>query len=516
MNQISPMKSSEPGTAPLPTLPPEGGRASDRVRTDHLAPNSSHLQGGGREGGCNESGVSTPEPTNPNIRYALAALCLSMLMPSLDTSIAQMGLPILAQGFGASFQAVQWVVLSYLLTITTLIVSAGRLGDIVGRRRLLLGGVALFTLASLFCGLAQDLPQLIVARAVQGIGAAIMMALTTAMVGEIVPKARTGSAMGLLGTMSAIGTCMGPSLGGALISGFGWRAIFLVNIPVGLINLALAWKYLPRTDIPATRPRFDIPGTIVLAATLAAYALAMTWGEGHFTAINLALLVAAVIGIVAFIQVQARVAAPLLRLAMFRDRNLSVGLTSNVIVFAVIVTTFIVGPFYLTHVLGLTPGEMGLAMSAGPLVSASTGIPAGRLVDRLGFTTMTRIGLLGMALGLIAFIFAPGLFGVAGYVGANILVTAHYALYQAANNTSLMRDVAPEQRGIVGGMVSLSRNLGLVTGAAMLGAVFAIAAGGDATTAAAGDVAFAMRVTFGTAAGMIAAALALRLLQKRG
>jgi EmrB/QacA subfamily drug resistance transporter len=438
-----------------------------------------------------------------------------MLMPSLDTSIAQMGLPILAQGFGASFQAVQWVVLAYLLTITTLIVSAGRLGDIVGRRRLLLIGVALFTLSSLFCGLAQDLPQLVIARGVQGMGAAIMMALTTAMVSEIVPKARIGAAMGLLGTMSAVGSCMGPSLGGLLIAGFGWRAIFLINIPVGLINLALAWKYLPLSVIPTTRPRFDIIGTIVLAATLAAYALAMTWGEGHFTAINLALLLASLVGLVAFIQVQARVAAPLLRLAMFRDRPLSVGLTSNVIVFAVIVTTFIVGPFYLTHVLRLTPGEMGLAMSAGPLVSALTGIPAGRLVDRLGFTAMTRIGLLGMALGLVAFTLAPGMFGVAGYVAANVLVTIHYALYQAANNTGLMRDVAPEQRGIVGGMVSLSRNLGLVTGAAVLGAVFAIAAGGDATVAGATDLAFAMRVTYGTAAAMITAALALRLLEKR-
>jgi MFS family permease len=166
-----------------------------------------------------------------------------MLMPSLDTSIANVGLPTLAQAFGASFQAVQWIVLAYLLAITTLIVSVGRLGDIVGRRRLLLAGIGLFTLASLLCGLASWLWLLIAARAAQGLGAAIMMALTVALASETVGKARTGSAMGLLGTMSAIGTTLGPSLGGVLIAGFGWRVIFLVNLPLGILNFLYAGRH---------------------------------------------------------------------------------------------------------------------------------------------------------------------------------------------------------------------------------------------------------------------------------
>jgi len=168
----------------------------------------------------------------PSARWALASLSLSMLMPSLDTSIANAGLPTLAQAFTASFQAVQWIVLAYLLAITTLIVSVGRLGDIVGRRPLFLAGIGLFTVASLLCGVAPTLWLLIAARAAQGLGAAIMMALAVALVGETVPKAKTGSAMGLLGTMSAIGTTLGPSLGGVLIAGLGWRTIFLVNVPL--------------------------------------------------------------------------------------------------------------------------------------------------------------------------------------------------------------------------------------------------------------------------------------------
>jgi MFS family permease len=144
-----------------------------------------------------------------SVRWALASLSLSMLLSALGTSIANVGLPTLAQVFEASFQQVQWIVLAYLLAITTLIVSVGRLGDLTGRRRLLLGGIGVFTLASALCGLAPTLGLLIGARVLQGLGAAIMMALTMAFVSETVPKERTGSAMGLLGTMSAIGTAMG-------------------------------------------------------------------------------------------------------------------------------------------------------------------------------------------------------------------------------------------------------------------------------------------------------------------
>src|SRR5689334_9053117 len=175
-----------------------------------------------------------------SLRWALAGLSLAVLLSSLGTSIANVALPTLAQAFAASFQQVQWIVLAYLLAVTALIVGVGRLGDIVGRRRLLLAGAALFTTASALCGLAPALSMLIAARAAQGLGAAVMMALAMALVGETVAKHRTGSAMGLLGTMSAIGTALGPSLGGILIAGAGWRAVFLVNVPLGIVALLLA------------------------------------------------------------------------------------------------------------------------------------------------------------------------------------------------------------------------------------------------------------------------------------
>ena len=170
--------------------------------------------------------------TTSSVRWALASLALSVLLSSLGTSIANVALPNFAEAFNASFQAVQWIVIAYLLAITTLIVSAGRLGDMIGRRRLLLIGISLFSLASLLSAVAPTLGLLITARALQGLGAAIMMALAMAFVGETVPKEKTGSAIGLLGTMSAIATALGPSLGGVLIAGLSWRAIFLINLPL--------------------------------------------------------------------------------------------------------------------------------------------------------------------------------------------------------------------------------------------------------------------------------------------
>ena len=299
--------------------------------------------------GSHEPTPALPTALPDSTRWVLAGLSLSMLLSALGTSSANVALPALAQAFNASFQEVQWVVLAYLLVITTLIVSAGRLGDITGRRRLLLAGIFLFTLASLLCGVAPSLSLLIAARAVQGLGAAIMMALTMALVGETVPKAKTGSAMGLLGTMSAIGTALGPSLGGVLIAGFGWRAIFFVNVPLGLVTLLLAYRTPPieKQEAKTARTSFDHVGTLLLALTLGAYALAVTTGRGSFGVVNVALLFTAVIGIGLFVLAESKAASPLIRLTLFRSPLLSAGFAMSALVTTVVMATLVVGPFYL-------------------------------------------------------------------------------------------------------------------------------------------------------------------------
>jgi EmrB/QacA subfamily drug resistance transporter len=443
--------------------------------------------------------------------WALASLSLAVLLSSLGTSIANVGLPALARAFGASFQGVQWVVLAYLLAITTLIVSVGRLGDVVGRRRLLLAGIALFTAASAACGAAPTLWMLVAARAAQGLGAAVMMALAMAFVGETVPKERTGSAMGLLGTTSAIGTALGPSLGGVLIAGLGWRAIFLVMVPLGIAALLLAHRHLPADR--AGKPQavgFDRTGTLLLALTLAAYALAMTMGRGRFGLLNAALLLGAALGIGLFVRAERTAASPLIRLAMLRDRVLRAGLTTSALVSTVIMATLVVGPFYLSRALGLDAARVGLVLSVGPLVAALTGAPAGRLVDRLGARSPTLAGLAGMAAGCLTLSMLPASLGAAGYIAPIVIVTAGYALFQTANNTAVMAEVPAEQRGVVSGMLNLSRNLGLITGASVMGAVFALASrASDITTAHPAAVATGMHITFAVAAGLIAVALGI-------
>lgn len=448
----------------------------------------------------------------PSVRWALASLSLSMLLSSLGTTSVNVALPTLAEAFHATFQDVQWIVLAYLLAVTTLIVSVGRLGDITGRRRLLLAGIILFTTASVLCGAAPTLPLLIAARGVQGLGGAIMMALTMAFVGETVPKAKTGSAMGLLGTMSAIGTALGPSLGGILIDGLGWRAIFFVNVPLGLVTLLLACRYLPADGRKprADRAGFDNVGTLLLALTLVAYALAMTIGRGGFGPLNLTLLLAASFGTGLFVLAEARVASPLIQLAMFRDPVLSASLAISALVSTVVIATLVVGPFYLSRGLGLDSAFVGLVMSVGPIVSALSGVVAGRLVDRLGAPFMVVVGLIGMAAGSIALSVLPTIFGIAGYIAAIAVLAPGYQLFQAANNTSVMMDVRPDQRGVISGLLNLSRNLGLITGASVMGAVFALASmTADVTTAHPDAVTTGMQTTFAVAAGLIVVALAL-------
>jgi EmrB/QacA subfamily drug resistance transporter len=449
-----------------------------------------------------------------SVRWTLASLSLSMLMPSLDTSIANAGLPTLAQAFDASFQEVQWIVLAYLLAITTLIVSVGRLGDLIGRRRLLLTGIGIFTLSSLACGVAPSLGWLVGARAVQGLGAAIMLALTVAFVGETVPKAQAGSAMGLLGTMSAIGTTLGPSLGGMLIAGAGWQSIFLINVPLGVLNIWLAYRYLPADALraKARRTGFDKAGTLLLALTLGAYALAMTIGHGDFGPLNIALLLTAVFGVGLFIFVETTVASPLIKLALFREPGLSASLAMSTLVSTVMMATLVVGPFYLSGALGLGTALVGFVLSVGPLVAALTGMPAGRLVDRFGTRRMTLFGLAAMVLGTGALSMMPADFGLLGYLAPIAVITASYALFQAANNTAIMTDIRPDQRGVIAGMLSLSRNLGLITGASVMGAVFAFAsATADITTASPAAIASGMRITFAVAMVLIVLALVVAL-----
>lgn len=445
-------------------------------------------------------------------RLRLAALSLAMLLPSLGTSIANVALPTLATAFQAPMANVQWVVISYLLAVTTLIVGAGRLGDMLGRRRVLLFGIGLFAVSSAFGAFAQNLWLLVALRAVQGLGAAIMMALTVASVSDMVPKDRTGRAMGLLGTVSAVGTALGPSLGGVLINAFGWPALFGFMALASTAAFAFGRQVFPADIAETNKPfAFDFSGMLLLAVSMGAYALATTVGGAAPGVVNVGLAVLAVIGIALFVAVERRAAVPLVQLALLQDRALTAGLVSMGLISTIMMATLVVGPFYLTGVLGLGPVQTGLAMSVGPVVSALTGIPAGRLVDRYGEAAVTYTGLLGVTVGSFLMLLLPGPFGVAGYVGGLAIITASYAVFQAANNTAVMNTASTERRGVTSALLGLSRNLGLITGASAMGAVFALGSSGTGLFGLGTGGEAGLQLTFAVAAVLAGAALGLAI-----
>jgi MFS family permease len=457
------------------------------------------------------TGISTVQAvTRPGPR--LVALSLAMLLPSLGTSIVNVALPTLATAFDASFQDVQWVVISYLLAVTALIVGVGRLGDMLGRRRLLLTGIAVFVAASASCIFAPTLWVLVAARGVQGLGAAIMMALTIASVGDMMPKDRTGSAIGLLGTVSAIGTALGPSLGGALIAWFGWPAVFIFMSCTGVVAFVVGQRVFPADAVVARKQsRFDVAGMLLLAASLGAFALSTTRGGATFGPSGVVLAGISAFFLIAFVAVEARTLDPLIQLRLLRDGTLTAGLMSMALVSTIVMATLVVGPFYLSGGLGLTAVEVGLVMSIGPAVSALTGVPAGRLVDRLGAVIVMVAGLISVIAGAVFIAFLPGRFGVIGYGCGLVLATAGYALFQAANTTSIMNGAPQDRRGVTSALLGLARNLGLVSGASAMGAMFALGSRGIAVLGLAPGPDGGLRLTFALAAMLGCLALASTL-----
>ncbi len=448
--------------------------------------------------------------------WATVPLALAVLLASLGTSSANVALPTLALAFGVQFGAVQWVVLAYLLAMTALLVAAGRFGDLIGRRRLFLAGLALSAVASVACAVAPGFAALVASRAAQGAGAAVLMAMSFALVGEVVPERRRGTAMGALAAMSSLGTTLGPALGGFLLAGPGWRVLFLLNLPLAVVAGLIGLRHLP-TPTPVPGPRrtgFDWPGMVLLAAGLTAYATALTLGQAGTLGgrTSLGLLAAAGAGFALFLLRQARTPSPLLALDLFRDGVLDVGLTTSALVSTVMMATLVTGPFYLSRALGLPADRVGLVLAIGPCVAVLAGVPAGRIADRYRAQAVAAVGLVMLTAGAGWLSLASPTQRVWGYVLPITVLSAGYALFQAPNTAAVMARADASRRGAVSGLLNLARNLGLLTGASLMAALFA-AGGGAAGVAATSPeaVAAGMRVCFRIATAAAGSALLLAL-----
>jgi MFS family permease len=446
----------------------------------------------------------------------LVVLAGSMLSGSLGISLATVALPALARAFSASIPSVQWVIIAYLVAVTASIVALGRLADIIGQTRILILGLVLFAVSSLACALAPSLSSLVVARVFQGIGGAVLMALPVSMIRTVVAKEKTGSAMGLLGTMSAVGTALGPSLGGLTIERYGWSAGFLAVglMACMLLTMAIAtFRGRSRAEKMASGS-VDWLGSILLALALSTYALSMTSGNSPSDARGLLPITVVLIALFAWRQKTA--VSPLVPMALVGNRRIGLSLGMNLLVTTVMMSTLVVGPYMLSLGLGLGDSSIGLVMAVGPLTSALSGVPSGRLTDRYGAARMVPLGLLQIIIGLLALAILPRLLGLWGYSLALVLLTPGFQIFLAANNTVTMHTVAEEERGVLSGLLGLSRNLGFVTGASAMSALFAYNLGpAEHTATDPALIAHAFTATFLIATALPLLALVADLLRLR-
>lgn len=408
-------------------------------------------------------------------RWVLLGAVLATLMSSLDTSVVNIALPTIIKDMHTSFESAQWIVLGYMLVVTSLIVGVGRLGDLWGKKGLYLAGLAFFTLASLCCGAAPNVAVLVGMRTVQGLGAAIMMALSFAIVSDVYPKKEFGYAVGVLSAMVSFGIALGPALGGILVGTIGWPAIFYVNIPLGIVASITILRFLPTLPPKPEKHRFDWLGTVGLVGILICYVLAMTEAESlsFRSPLVLTLLAGAIVGLGLFLWVERRAAEPLLPLKLFNNLLLSASLFISILVYAIMMTASLVLPFFLDEAAHFSLIVSGLLMAAGPLVTALFSVPAGWLANRIGSRVTMIIGLLLMALGCLFMSTLTVEAGIAGFVARLAMINLGLALFQTPNNGAVMETAVASQRGVVSGLLALSRTLGLTTGAAVMGSVFA-------------------------------------------
>src|SRR2546421_4619531 len=404
---------------------------------------------------------------------ALYVLCLGSLMIVLDVTIVNVALPSIRQDLGFSETSLAWVVNAYLLTYGGFLLLGGRLGDLFGHRRLFLAGIALFTLASLACGLSTTQWMLVAARTVQGLGGAVASAVSLSLMMTLFTEpAERAKAMGIFGFVAAGGGSIGVLLGGVLTDLISWHWIFLVNVPIGILVAVLSLRLLPGERVAAMSRRLDVAGavTVTAALMLAVYAIVNGNQTGWPSAAPLGLLGASVALLALFLGIESRVQAPLVPLGLFRLRNIRVSNVVGVFWAAAMFAWFFLSALYLQLVLGYSPLQVGLSFLPANLIMGafSIGLSA-KLVMRFGFRKPLATGLLLAALGLLLFVRAP----VDGRFLIDVLpsmILLGFGAGMAFNPVLLaaMSDVEPSESGLASGLVNTSFLMGGALGLAVL------------------------------------------------
>ncbi len=404
---------------------------------------------------------------------AMLIVWIGVFMATLDSSIVNVALPTLTGYFKTDITTIEWVIMAYLLTITSLLLSLGKLSDMFGRKLIFASGLAIFTIGSGLCASSATENQLIFYRIIQGIGAAMLMATGVAIITHAFPPRERGKAMGLIGTVVAIGSMAGPITGGFLIENIGWQSIFYINVPVGIFGTAMALKVLNK-DETTKGETFDIPGAFTLFTGLVSLLLALSEGQdsGWDSGYIVSLFILSIVFFILFIIVENRAKHPMMELRHFRNMPFAAANISALISFIAMFSVILLMPFFLQEELGYSPQDVGIVFLAVPLVMSVISPLSGWLSDRTDsyILSSTGVGIASVSILLLSFLSSSS-----GFIEVTLrlaLLGLGLGLFQAPNNSIIMGSLPKEQLGIAAGTMGTMRNMGMVIGIAVSGAVF--------------------------------------------
>lgn len=396
---------------------------------------------------------------------------LSVVLASFGTSTVAVTLPALSEAFASIGLDVTLAVSIYIVATAALVVPMGRLGDLLGHRDVLAAGLCLYAIGAFLAASAPGFLALLLGRLCQGMGAAAMMVVPLAVLRNLVPSGQIGRWVGLMGSMSAIGTASGPALSAVIMATLGWRMVFLFQLSLALVALGICLISLSKQK-QRTWAGVNLLGSVALAIALVALSLLVTQSADGAGEGLLPLLFFVLLSFAAFILVERRSRSPIIPLHLLRSVRLRLCLAMNAAIALIMMGLLVVGPFYLLEGLGLDVPEMGLVMSVGPVASVISGLPAGRLVDKVGGGQAMTIGAMGMVLANAAMAALPYILGMAGFVMAFLILAPSYQVLLASVNATVLKTALEEDRGVTSGVLSLSRNAEFILGASAIPLVF--------------------------------------------